>query len=327
MVVIPVCHHPGRHCASTGIRDLIHYHGISWSEAMCFGIGSGLGIWYLDLAGTSPGRLIHVRSADIEEQFFLRIGHPFSWEVFEDPALGERALCSCLDRGLPAIVRTDIYYLPYYNSGTHFDGHVIVVWGYDLENKQFLVTDTEREGLMEVPFENMRRARYNKDGFFEMKGNMFSPEYVTVPRDLPEVISRAIVFNSEVILDDTNDFQGIAALKKWQSEIMSWGELPDWQWTARFAYQIIERRGTGGGGFRVMYADFLKEAAQHVPWIASLGLCQQMGEVGRAWYDLAMALKEASEGGTPDFSEVLQRLRVVVERESAYHEDAVSLIR
>ena len=325
MVLIPVRHHPGRHCASTGIRDLVNFHGINWSEAMCFGIGAGLGIWYLDLAGSSPTRLIHVRSADIEEQFFKSIGYPCTWEVYEDPMLSERALCSCLDRGLPAIIRTDIYYLPYYHSSTHFPGHVITVWGYDSKEELFFVTDTEQEDLIEVPFENMRLARYNNGGFFEMKGNMFSPENISEPEDVSGVISRAIALNSRVILGDSHDFQGIAGLKKWQEEIMHWGDFKDWQWTTRFTYQIIERRGTGGGGFRLMYADFLREAAAYVPSVASLGLAQQMVEVGRAWQDLAMALKAASQEKRPDFSDVAQRLRIVTGKEAAYHADAVSL--
>ena len=292
---------------------------------MCFGIGAGLGIWYLDLAGISPSRLIHVRSADIEEQFFRRIGCPFEWEVYADPAQSEQSLCACLDQGRPAIVRTDIYYLPHYNSSTHFPGHVIIVWGYDSRKKHFLVTDTEWEDLIEVPFESMRRARYDSGGFFEIMGNMFSLEKISEPEDLPRVIRRAIAYNSRVILDDAHDFQGIAGLKKWEKEIMDWGELADWQWTARFTYQVIERRGTGGGGFRLMYGDFLREAGQYVPQIVSMGLAQQMYEVAHAWQDLAMALKDASEDNRPDFREVLEKLHIVSCRESAYHHEAVTL--
>jgi hypothetical protein len=39
-----------------------------------------------------------------------------------------------------------------------------------------------------------------------------------------------------------------------------WAQAPDWSWCARFAYQVIERRGTGGGNFRRLYARFLSEA-------------------------------------------------------------------
>ena len=36
-------------------------------------------------------------------------------------------------------------------------------------------------------------------------------------------------------------------------------QVEDWQWCARFGYQVIERRGTGGGNFRLMYSRFLAE--------------------------------------------------------------------
>ena len=92
MLINKFKHYPGHHCASTGIRNLVNYHGFNWSEEICFGIGCGLGIWYLSFPGFSPNRLVHVRSADIEEQFFKRIGYPFQWEQFEDPAESEAAL-------------------------------------------------------------------------------------------------------------------------------------------------------------------------------------------------------------------------------------------
>jgi hypothetical protein len=323
--MVRIAHHPGRHCASTGLCNLVNFHSIRWSEAMCFGLGAGLGIWYLDLAGISPSRLVHVRSSDIEEQFFRRIGYPFAWEVFEEPYESEQALRALLDRGLPAIVRTDIYYLPYYNSGTHFPGHVITVWGYDEDKEIFVVTDTERTDALEVAFEDMRRSRYNKDGFFEMQGNMFAPESLSLPDDFPKAIREAIVFNSSVILDNSNYFQGIAGLEKWQKEIEHWGDLDDWQWAARFTYQVIEKRGTGGGGFRFMYADFLKEAQSYEPQISSLGLAEQMREVGLAWQDLAYSLKTASEENKPDFSEAAKKLQVVARKEAAYHQDTKNL--
>ncbi|MBW2356314.1 MAG: BtrH N-terminal domain-containing protein, partial [Deltaproteobacteria bacterium] len=77
MPVLPITHRPGVHCASTGLRDLAAFHGLDWSEAMCFGLGAGLGLWYLSLPGLSPSRMVHVRSADIEEQLFTRIDIDF----------------------------------------------------------------------------------------------------------------------------------------------------------------------------------------------------------------------------------------------------------
>lgn len=104
-----------------------------------------------------------------------------------------------------------------------------------------------------------------------------------------------------------------------------WPGLPDWQWTARFVYQVIERRGTGGGGFRLMYADFLKEAEVYCPEISVLGLCENMRQIGNAWTDLSLALKAASESPRTDFNTVLDRIREVHRLEAAYHRVAKSL--
>ncbi|MEN6446230.1 MAG: BtrH N-terminal domain-containing protein [Syntrophaceae bacterium] len=325
-VLLPVRHRPGRHCASTAICNVVNFHGIAFSEALCFGIGAGLGIWYLDTGSLKPGRMVHVRSADIEAQFFNRMGCAFSWQQFKDPLDAQKALCRTLDKGLPALVQTDIYYLPYYGSKTHFPGHDITVWGYDPTEGVFLITDTERTVLLSVPFENMRRALYAGDGFFTLEGNLFSPESLDLPPDLPAIIRAAISHNSRVILSGGYDFQGIAGLEKWMREITEeWPQLADWQWAARFAYQVIERRGTGGGGFRLMYADFLEQASASCPEVKSRGLSTSMREIGGAWTALALALKDASEVNRPDFSAVLEGLRRVHRIEAAYHHEAVSI--
>ena len=57
------------------------------------------------------------------------------------------------------------------------------------------------------------------------------------------------------------DFEGLPALRRFAAEVGDWPEAAeDWQWCARFLYQVIERRGTGGGNFRAMYSRFLEEA-------------------------------------------------------------------
>lgn len=325
MKMLPVSHAPGRHCASTGIRDMLGFHGIQMSEAMCFGIGAGLGIWYLDLPNSSPSRLVHVRSADIEAQFFSRIGHEFAWDLSDEPGQAEASLRRAIDRGLPALIRTDIYHLPYFRSSTHFQAHVIMVWGYDPQREVFFVTDTDNPELLEVPFADMRKARHQEDSFYETRGNRFSPEAIEPPGSMREIIVGSIVHNSRVILDEARDFQGIRGLDTWLEELPGWAELEDWEWTARFSYQVIERRGTGGGGFRLMYADFLREALRWVPEIASYGLAERMSETAGAWQALAAALKEASEQERPDFREVAGQVERVRALEDDYHRAALAL--
>ncbi|MEZ4551283.1 MAG: BtrH N-terminal domain-containing protein [Desulfobacterales bacterium] len=326
MTIINITHQPGRHCASTGISDLIRFHGFHLSEAMCFGIGEGLGIWYLSPSRTTPSRMLHVRTANLEEKFFKRIGYPFSWTQFNEPEKSENHLCATLEKGIPALLRTDIYDLPYYNTNTHFPGHLIVVWNYDKNKRVFYVTDTEREEVQAVPFHNMQKARFFKGVFIRLQGDVFAPEQISVPDRLPDLIKTAIIVNSREMLNPSMDYAGLNALQKMKMEMPDWGKLDDCKWTARFIYQIIEKRGTGGSGFRLMYYDFLKEAAEFLPEISQIGLDQRMREASFAWRDFAITLKDASEENSPVFSESIKKLNAIIAIETAYHKEVLNLI-
>ncbi len=63
--------------------------------------------------------------------FFKNLKIPFAWEQFEHPQDSTKALIKKIDKNVPILIQTDIYYLPYFNSSTHFPGHAVVVWGYD----------------------------------------------------------------------------------------------------------------------------------------------------------------------------------------------------
>jgi hypothetical protein len=319
-----ITHTPGRHCASTALANLTRFHNVPLSEPMCFGLGEGLGIFYLTIPGGKPSRMIAVRSLAFEQQFFNNLGMSFQWNQHADPLESEKALKEALDAGLPAIIQTDIYYLPYYQSKTHFAGHLINVWGYDDAEQVFHVTDTERTEVYAVPYEAMRRARYCRVPPFPMDGNLFAPSSIQIPTNLGDRIWQAVQSNSRRLLENDSPFDGLQALRQWRDEVGAWTELPDWQWAARFAYQTIMKRGTGGGGFRLMYADFLEEGAEHTAVLREKKLAPQMRAVGKAWDELAIALKAASDAPTPDFTAAGQQLTRVYDLESRYHDTVVS---
>jgi hypothetical protein len=108
------------------------YYGYPWSEAMCFGIGAGLGFYYSVKDDISPTRMIFVRGPEMEPTFFSIAAGPASWKHANNDTL--ETIKKCLDQDVPVIIQTDIYYLGYYNSSTHFPGHIVSVWGYDDES-------------------------------------------------------------------------------------------------------------------------------------------------------------------------------------------------
>jgi hypothetical protein len=317
-------HEPGRHCASTSVADLLRYHGLPWGEAMCFGIGGGLGIWYAHVPGMSPSRVLHARSMEFERRFFERIGMEFAWQRDDDPAAAEFNLKTALAAGHPALLLTDLYYLRYYRSQTHFPAHCIIAWGYDEDQRVFYVSDTEREGVLPVPFEDMRKARVSTHPV-PHSGDFYAPAALRTSRRMDEVVTEAIVDNARQLAASDLPYRGIDVLETLKSDLADWASVDDWQWTARFMYQIIEKRGTGGGGFRLMYADFLMQAAQWVPRVAELKLDELMLRSGRAWQELARTLRVLSEQETPDTSHVLSALTAVIDSERRYVARAVQL--
>jgi hypothetical protein len=89
------------------------------------------------------------------------------------------------------------------------------------------------------------------------------------------------------------EFEGLPSLRRFTAEVGGWPETAeDWQWCARFLYQVIERRGTGGGNFREMYSRFLREAGYGESAIAA--------EAAGEWTELAVAARTGSEPDQPD---------------------------
>jgi Domain of unknown function (DUF4872) len=89
-------------------------------------------------------------------------------------------------------------------------------------------------------------------------------------------------------------FAGLPALRRLTGEAGRWPEeAEDWKWCARFAYQVIERRGTGGGNFRLMYSRFLDQAGYAKE-------AKLAAKTAADWTKLAEAFREASESDEPE---------------------------
>jgi hypothetical protein len=114
------------------------------------------------------------------------------------------------------------------------------------------------------------------------------------PIDLLVAIPAAVARNAGQMLDPPlGEFEGLPALRRFAAEVGDWPEaVDDWRWCARFAYQTIERRGTGGGNFRLMYSRFLAEAGYEQHDVAA--------DAAARWSELAAALQAASDDEQTD---------------------------
>jgi hypothetical protein len=285
-------HTPGHHCGSTALRNLLAFHGVEISEEMAFGLGAGAGFYYLALDDSSPSRWFNGRTARLEENFRALTGAALEMRTFSagDGEAWEAARAE-VDAGHPALLLTDIYYLDHYGNSAHFPGHAVVLAGYDEQVAR--LSDTAFEELQETQLENLARARHSGHPAYPLEGHMFTvAEAIDRGRleaAVPRAIERAV---SEMLEPPFGEFAGVPALERLAAEAGSWPKaVEDWQWCARFAYQVIERRGTGGGCFRLMYSRFLEEAGREEAPLAA--------EAAARWTELAEAFKAASESDQP----------------------------
>jgi hypothetical protein len=285
-------HTPGQHCGSTALRNLLAFHGTEISEELAFGLGAGACFYYVTIEDSSPTRWFNGRTARLEESFAELTGAALELRTFEpgeDAAWG--AARAEVDEGHPVLLLTDLYYLDHYGNSAHFPGHAVVLAGYDEE--QAHLSDTGFEDLQTTRLENLDRARHSDHPAYPLAGHMFTAAGEILPERLHEAIPAAIERAAKAMVEpEFPGFSGLDAVRRLAAEAGSWPEVAeDWQWCARFGYQVIERRGTGGGAFRPMYSRFLEQAGRDEAPLAA--------EAGIAWTQLAEAFRLASESEEP----------------------------
>ena len=294
-VMVPGYRHlPGNHCGSTALRNLLGFHGTEISEEMAFGLGAGACFYYVVLDEHSPSRFTNGRTARLEENFLGLTEVPLRLQVDGDPEASWRMAKEAVDDGRPVLLLTDLYYLDHYGRSAHFPGHAVVLAGYDEELAW--LSDTAFEDLQTTSLESLREARHSQQPIFPLEGHAIDlPKGAQVSRDdllahVPAAIERAA---KQMLEPALGDFEGLPALRRFASEVGDWPEAAeDWQWCARFLYQVIERRGTGGGNFRKMYSRFLEEAGYEEAILAA--------EASGDWTALALAARKASEPDEAD---------------------------
>jgi hypothetical protein len=285
-------HTPGHHCGSTALRNLLAFHGAEISEEMAFGLGAGACFFYIVLEQSSPTRFTNGRASRLEENFLKLTRAPLRLLTDADPEAAWRAARESIDEGRPVLLLTDLYHLDHYGNSAHFPGHAVVLAGYD--DELAYLSDTGFGELQTTRLENLAKARHESLPIFPLEGHMIDLPAGLESGDLRAAIPAAVAMAAKEMLDPSipGGYQGVPALQKLAAEIEHWPDAAaDWQWCARFLFQVIERRGTGGGNFRLMYSRFLAEAGYEEAGLAA--------EAAARWSALAEAARAASEEEEP----------------------------
>lgn len=314
-------HKPGFHCASSAIRNLLAFWGVGVSEQTVIGLGRAPGFIYCVINGI-PSRYIIMRHLELEENFFNTVGVKFQWQLTESASEATRLAKEFIDCGVPLLVQTDIAYLPYFNTDQHFVGHAVVICGYDDDMGEFYVSDTLHPEALSVAFTDMEKARSACFPPFDLKNRFFVLEGISDFCLDQSLVHGAVRRWAEENIEGIAGFPepyGVKSLQMLIDDLPQWKHSSDWQWSARFTYQVIERRGTGGAGFRTLYRQFLEEQETRYPALRKLGLSGDLAVIEKLYHELAAAFRDISEKDIPDFSAAISTSEKILERETTLY--------
>jgi hypothetical protein len=317
-------HQHTAHCESGVMSTLLKHHGVDLDEPMIFGLSSALTFAYLPVVQVSGMPLIAYRMPpkSIIGNTCKQLGIKLTMEKFRSAQQGMAALDRALDRQTLVGLQTSIFWLPYIPESMrfHFNAHNILVYG--KAQNQYLISDPVLDFTVQCSSEDLQKARFAK-GALAGKGLMYSIDKhsINADIDLKPLIRSAILKNVKNIVAPL-PFIGIKGIQRLAKKIE---RLPtvnrDDRYKKLYLGHIVrmqEEIGTGGAGFRYMYAAFLQQSAKIYgsQGEALYQASQSMTETGDLWRKFASKTVRLCRNLNPQgFKEIAELLNQVAEAE------------
>lgn len=295
---------------------------------MTFGIGAGIFFGHLPFVKVSgiPGTTFRIWPGYIFKRVTQRLGLKIHTEKFSSEAKAMEALDQALARNIPVGMIAGVYYLNYLPEAFrfHFNAHNLVVYG--KENGQYLVSDPILEGTSQIGYDDLARARFAK-GFPEPKGKMYyiteTPDTIDLAKGIKDGIKQTCFFMSSPPVP----WFGINAIYTLANKIEKYPEKLTPRQCTLYLGNIIrmqEEIGTGGGGFRFLYAAFLQEAAQYLSHNELGKLSERCTKMGDQWRNFAYSaarICKARESDLVSYKELSALLRGIGDTEKQFFKD------
>jgi hypothetical protein len=284
-------HYQSAHCENGVASNLLKHNGLNISEPMVFGIGSGLFFVYLPFVKVNHAPAFSYRPLPgwIFNRLSKRLGIKIKRQKYSGPAAAEKALDENLKNNIPSGLQVGVYNLTYFPDEYrfHFNAHNIVVFG--KEGDQYLVSDPVMQTTTTLTTKELEKVRFAK-GAFAPKGQMYYPIHIPQEVDLKKAITKAIKSTCRDMLAPF-PLVGVGGIRYVAKQIRRWPVKLGVRKANHYLAQMVrmqEEIGTGGGGFRFIYAAFLQEASAVLENPELKKLSAEMTEIGDAWRDFAV---------------------------------------
>jgi len=314
-------HQHAAHCETGAIAQLLSHAGLPLSEPAAFGLSAAMTFAHLPMVRVNelpltsyrmpPGRVV----AGLEKRLGIRVKR----RRFRDPIQGMQALDEELAAGRPVGLQTSVYWLPYFPDDMrfHFNAHNLIVYG--REGDEYLISDPVFDHPVRAHWRDLNKARFAR-GPFAPKGLIYYPTDFPQSPAWGQLAFKSMRSTCNMMRYSPLPWIGLRGVRylarRFQKLPRLYPALRDQQLYVGQVIRMQEEIGTGGGGFRFLYAAFVQEAAE---WLNHPGLedsARLMTEAGDAWRHFALAGASFVKGGKPGDLETLpERLMACAEAE------------
>ena len=316
-------HQHTAHCESGVMSTMLKAQGVDFNEAMVFGLASALTFVYIPLVKVNGMPLISYRMPpkSIIKNVAKRLKVRLKIQKFRAPQAGQEALDLALAENKLVGLQTSVFWLPYFppEMRFHFNAHNLIVYG--KEHNDYLISDPVFEMVQCCAAEDLQRARFVK-GVLAPKGLMYyfesQPDLTEI--DLPTITRKAIQKNAKQMLAPLF-FVGVKGIRTVAKQIEKLANHPSDKYKRLYLGHIVrmqEEIGTGGAGFRYLYAYFLEQAADICQEPKYKLASEHMTEIGDMWRQFAgLCVKQCKKNSNPGYEMLSNFLKEIASREDA----------
>jgi Domain of unknown function (DUF4872)/Butirosin biosynthesis protein H, N-terminal len=333
MTALPTLEHfehlHAAHCESGVMANLLRHHGVPMTESLAFGLSSGLSFAYLPFIKLSGLPLIAYRMPprSIIKGLMAPLAARFKFETFRSPAAGQSRLDALLADGQVVGLQTSVYWLPYFppDMRFHFNAHNLLVYG--KSGDDYLISDPVFEETVRCSSADLARARFAK-GVLQPKGLLYYPQGIGHKVVEPAAVLKAIRKTVRIMLAPV-PIAGVRGMRMLANKVAS---LPaDAKASAAYIGHIVrmqEEIGTGGAGFRFIYAAFLQEAAAITGHTKLAEFSERLTAIGDVWRMFALKAARMIKGReTLDPAALGAQLRELAQLEETFFRDLKLAVR
>lgn len=318
-------HRMAAHCESGTVTSLLNHAGLEITEPMVFGISGAIFFGYIKHKQFNfPTFIVRNKPGLIRKNIGKQLGAQWETFQFKNPQKGTDKLHQLLDEGKAVASQVDFFYMDYMPEWqrVHINVHFIIITNYDQDS--YTVSDSYFPKITRLSKSNMDKARF-AGGFMAPKGFLYYLKDTPSQTDLRKPIVFGIKKACFNMLKLPVPFVGVKGIYRFADKIPGWPTLTnDTEYLSDQVMRInvlLEDQGTGGGGFRFMYATFLQQAAEILQSEKLSALGDQMMSIGDGWRELAlMAARTGKERNfTADkMTQLSKKLREQGDREKDF---------